>query len=107
MRPEVNQIGGPVVDLQGDVIGVTMARADRTRSFIMPAAAIENLLKKEASNPAVAQVRQQERGAAVRVEGSPPPHGRMVPEDTLRRHVGEMQRLLEMMDDELGAIDDR
>jgi len=107
MRPEVNQIGGPVVDLKGNVVGITMARADRTRSFIMPSAAIEELLKKEAANPAVAQVRQQERGAAVRVEGSPPPQGKMVPEDALRRHVSEMQHLLEAMDEELGAIDDR
>ena len=57
MRPKPNQIGGPVVDLKGRVIGITMARADRTRSFVMPAAAVEELLKKEAGNPAIAQVR--------------------------------------------------
>jgi S1-C subfamily serine protease len=51
MRPKPNQIGGPVVDLQGRVIGITMARADRTRSFVMPAAAIEELLQKEAQDP--------------------------------------------------------
>ena len=51
MRPKPNQIGGPVVDLKGRVIGITMARADRTRSFVMPAAAVVDLLKKEARKP--------------------------------------------------------
>ena len=41
MRPNPDQIGGPVVDLKGRVVGVTMARADRTRSFVMPSAAVE------------------------------------------------------------------
>ena len=46
MRPKPNQVGGPVVDLQGRVLGITMARADRTRSFVMAAASVVDLLKK-------------------------------------------------------------
>ena len=53
MRPQPDQIGGPVVDLQGRVIGITIARADRTRSFVMPAAAVQELLKKEPVDPSL------------------------------------------------------
>jgi serine protease Do len=107
MRPKPNQIGGPVVDLKGRVVGITMARADRTRSFVMPAGAVVELLKKEASDPALAQVRKEEelpmpaRGKASR--------GRMIPggEDRLRRHLGDMQRLMDHMREEMQALEDR
>jgi hypothetical protein len=45
---------------EGRVVGITMARADRTRSFVMPAAAIQELLKTDATDPALAQVAQVE-----------------------------------------------
>ncbi len=111
MRVAPNQVGGPVVDLKGRVLGITMARADRTRSFVMPAAAVENLLKQESANPALAQVRQDEEerpmpavGRRVprdRSGGSPPP----LTQERLRRHLSDMQRLMEFMQEEMDSLE--
>jgi serine protease Do len=106
MRPKPNQIGGPVVDLKGRVIGITMARADRTRSFVMPAAAVESLLKKEAGNPAIAQVRGPGEQAQLPTRGAAA-RGRAGAgsEDRLRRHLNDMQRLMEHMRLEMEALE--
>ena len=37
LRVGREQCGGPVVDLDGNVVGIGIARADRTRSFVIPA----------------------------------------------------------------------
>lgn len=111
MRPKPNQIGGPVVDLKGRVVGITMARADRTRSFVMPAAAVIDLLKKEAGNPAVAQVRGVDEQAQLPTRNAGTP--RVVPrarsqagtEDRLRRHLSDMERLMEHMRSEMEALE--
>lgn len=42
LRP--NQCGGPVVDLDGHVVGLNIARAGRTESFLVPAAIIQPLI---------------------------------------------------------------
>ncbi len=108
MRPKPNQIGGPVVDLQGRIIGITMARADRTRSFVMPAAAVVELLKKEAGNPATAQVRQEMKEPAMPTRGNAP-RGRSIPggEERMRRHLTDMQRLMDHMREEMDGIEER
>ena len=107
MRPKTNQVGGPVVDLQGHVIGISVARADRTRSFVMPAAAVTELLKKDPTSPQVAQVRKDAdeeplpptRGK--RARGKFIPHG----EDRMRRHLSDMQKLMDYMREELNALE--
>lgn len=106
MRPKPNQVGGPVVDLKGRVVGITMARADRTRSFVMPAAAVEALLKKEAGNPAIAQVRGPGEQAQLPTRGAAP-RGRAAAggEDRMRRHLNDMQRLMEHMRMEMEALE--
>lgn len=110
MRPKPNQIGGPVVDLKGRAIGITMARADRTRSFVMPAAAVEALLKKEAGNPAIAQVRGDKEQAQLPTRGfaapETAPRGRSMPGDPerMRRHLNDMQRLMEHLRSEMDAL---
>jgi serine protease Do len=108
MRPKPNQVGGPVVDLQGRVLGITMARADRTRSFVMPAAAVVDLLKKEAGNPAMAQVRQEEKEVPATPRGNAK-RGRAMPggEDRMRRHLGDMQRLMDHLRLEMEALEER
>jgi S1-C subfamily serine protease len=106
MRPKPDQIGGPVVNLQGKVIGITMARADRTRSFIMPSAAVEELLKKPAQDPAIAQAHQAKERAEVPVTRITPPGGmRPGGEDRMRRHLSEMQRLMEFMREEMDSLE--
>ena len=108
MRPKVNQIGGPVVDLQGHVLGITVARADRTRSFIMPAAAVVNLLKKDGGDPALAQVRTAEEETQLPTRGGMTPRGRAIPggEERMRRHLTDMQRLMNSLRDEMEGIEE-
>ncbi|MEI7911075.1 MAG: PDZ domain-containing protein [Verrucomicrobiota bacterium] len=110
MRPDPNQIGGPVVDLHGRVVGITMARADRTRSFVMPSAAVTSLLDRKPLEPA--QVRAAApvaRGLAAgeRPEQTAPQLPGLVPAnpERLRRHVDDMQRLLERMREEMQQLD--
>ena len=108
MRPKPNQIGGPVVDLEGRVIGLTVARADRTRSFVMPAAAVMNLLEKKAEDPELAQVRN-EAEAPVAARG-PAPRGQAAPgggEERMRRHLTDMQRLMDHLAEEMEGIEER
>jgi serine protease Do len=112
MRPKPNQIGGPVVNLKGEVLGITLARADRTRSFVMPAAAVEALLKKEAGNPANAQARDEAKEPRMANRGDVPPNARprerAVPsEERMRRHLSDMQRLMEHLQEEMEALQQR
>lgn len=107
MKPKPNQIGGPVVNLKGETVGITIARADRTRSFVMPATAVVSLLKKDAENPALAQVRSEESQASLptRGEGRQP---RNMPggEDRMRRHLSDMQRLMDHLREEMDGLED-
>jgi len=107
MRPRPDQIGGPVVDLKGRVVGITMARADRTRSFVMPAAAIVKLLEAEPQDPALAKVRTPEEPMPMAVRRMAEPRGAQPQpgtEDRLRRHLGEMQRLMDFMREEMETL---
>jgi serine protease Do len=109
MRPRPDQIGGPVVDLKGRVVGITMARADRTRSFVMPAAAIVKLLEAEPQDPALAKVRTPEEPVPMAVRRMAAPRGAQPQpgtEDRLRRHLGEMQRLMDFMREEMENLGD-
>lgn len=106
MRIGTDQVGGPVVDLQGRVLGITLARADRTRSFVMPAAAIEELLKKDPQDPALARVRNDNDTPAFPVRDATP-HGRVQPAnpERMREHLSEMQRLMDFMLEEMDALE--
>ena len=41
---EPNEVGGPVVDLKGHVVGMNIARSGRIECFAIPSAAIERLV---------------------------------------------------------------
>lgn len=108
MRLDPEQVGGPVVDLKGHVIGISIARADRTRSFIMPADAVVEMLEGgQPIDPSVAGVRDDENLARVsnqgRIRGVPAP--RRSPR-ALRNHFEEMQQLMEFMDEEIRALEE-
>jgi serine protease Do len=108
MRPKPNQVGGPVVDLQGRVMGITMARADRTRSFVMPSAAVVELLKQDAEDPELALATPDpETEEAPLQAGGPAPQGRMIPggEERMMRHLSDMQRLMDHMRDEMEGLE--
>ena len=110
MCPDPNQIGGPVVDLQGRVVGITMARADRTRSFVMPSAAVLRLLESRPIEPSMVRAVPPElsgmRGGNRRGEGAPIEPG-LVPgdPDRMRRHLEDMQRLRQRMREEMGRLE--
>jgi S1-C subfamily serine protease len=111
MRVRTDQVGGPVVDLQGRVLGITLARADRTRSFIMPAAAVEELLKKDPQDPAQALVRNDDENPELPVRRPVPrivpPPGNMRPgnPERMRQHLSEMQRLMDFMREEMQDLE--
>lgn len=106
MRLAPNQTGGPVVDLQGNVIGITLARTDRTRSFFMPAEDIVAMLERKASDPLVAKTRRE--------TAAPPlpekrPEAPQLPRLSRRRvlgHLAEMKALMDYMDEEIQALEE-
>jgi serine protease Do len=106
MRPQPDQIGGPVVDLKGQVVGITVARADRTRSFIMPAAAVQKLLQQKPGDPALAKTHQPDDAPSMSVRRRAA-QGRQPAGDPelMRRHMTEMQRLMEHMREEMDRLD--
>jgi serine protease Do len=110
MRLRTDQIGGPVVNLDGDVVGITIARADRTRSFVMSATGLRELLKKPGLDPSIAKVREEENPAmSVRGRIVPPPGpGRMMPgnPERMRQHLSEMQRLMDFMREEMESLEE-
>jgi len=42
---EVNAMGGPVVDLQGNLVGVNIAKADRVSTYAIPVSLIDRILQ--------------------------------------------------------------
>ncbi|MFU8893755.1 MAG: PDZ domain-containing protein [Luteolibacter sp.] len=116
MRPLPNQVGGPVVDLQGRVIGITLARAGRTRSYVMPASAVIAVLQTAPEDPELAGVRiaaaQQDEPRqgiqAPRAMPAPSPapgRGNAPGPERLGRHLADMQRLLELMGQEMDSLE--
>ncbi len=125
MSPNPNQIGGPVVDLQGRVLGITIARADRTRSFVMPAGPLVKLLGTSPVAPSKLQDKVDVAANSARprivppAAPSDPQHGPgngggpgdqidpLQQAQRLSRHVAEMQRLLDYMREEMRGIEER
>ena len=117
MQLNRGRCGGPVVDLDGNVIGVAIARADRTRSFIIPSAHLTDLLAKDPVTPeeaqAIAEAEAEELQSALNEAMPPRQQGapRAVPiepgaADRLRRHLEDMDRLMERMRAEMEGIEE-
>jgi S1-C subfamily serine protease len=98
MRPNPDQIGGPVVDLKGRVVGITMARADRTRSFIMPSAAVVKLLSAKPTDPALV------RAAPAAPRLGPGGMRQGIAPDRMRRHSEDSRRLMEQIQEQLEEL---
>lgn len=109
MRLKTDQMGGPVVNLDGEVVGITIARADRTRSFVLSSAGLRDLLTKPAQDPSVAKIREDEP-PQLRARVVPPhgPHGRAIPgsPERMRQHLSEMQRLMDFMREEMEGLEE-
>jgi serine protease Do len=111
MRPNPDQIGGPVVNLKGQVVGITMARADRTRSFIMPSAAVLSMLANQPADPATVAALPKEQpgppGGMARGQRGQLPPGSAPPEpDRLRRHADEMRQLMDRLREEFEQMEE-
>lgn len=115
MKPLPNQIGGPVVDLKGRTVGITLARAGRTRSYVMPASAVAALLRTEPENPQQAQARMQAERESGIAAAQPTPDFLPAPQpapgrgkgpapERLERHLSDVQRLLDLMRQEMNAL---
>jgi serine protease Do len=112
MKIQANQIGGPVVDLEGRVVGITMARADRTRTYIMGGAAIEDLLKKKSDTVAEARTKTEKLMAELAQQNRamlPEMRRQAKPRDLprTRRHLSDLQRLLGRANRELDDLERR
>jgi hypothetical protein len=76
----------------------------------MPAAAIQELLKSDATDPAIAQVARVDATPDMPQRRMVAPQRRMVPqgqggEERLRQHLTEMQRLMDFMREEMDALE--
>lgn len=112
MKIKADQIGGPVVDLQGRVVGITMARADRTRTYIMGSAAVIDLFKKKTDTVAEARTKtellKKELAEQNRVM-IPEMRRQAKPRDLprMRRHLSDIERLLGRANRELDDLGPR
>lgn len=60
LNPE--ECGGPVLDLQGQVVGITAARAGRIRSYVIPAETIVAMLQRKPVEESLAKVKSVQPG---------------------------------------------
>lgn len=112
MKIKSDQIGGPVVDLQGRVVGITMARADRTRTYIMGSEALLELLKSKADTLAEARKKNEKLKAELAEQNRamiPDMRRQAKPRDLprTRRHLSDLERLLGRANRELDDLGQR
>jgi len=116
LRVGREQCGGPIVDLDGNFVGIGIARADRTRSFVIPAKHVVDLLAREPVTPEVAQAAMEEEQQARRQQvGQNLPRDQRVPRaipappgaaENLRQHLEEMERLMDRMRAEMEGLNE-
>jgi serine protease Do len=108
MALEPEKMGGPVTDLKGDAVGLVIARADRTKSFVIPAATIGSLLKTPPTDPSV----------AARNMASAMPFRREIPQmdapqmddetaQRIRGQLGQMRQMMLRMQEEMEQLNGR
>ncbi|MDX1680787.1 MAG: PDZ domain-containing protein [Akkermansiaceae bacterium] len=108
LRP--NRVGGPVVNLKGEVIGISVARADRTRSFLISAPAVRDMLAEEGKDPEIAMrelqtERQAPAQAALQPRGGAPIPANPPSAAQLESHLKELRALLQTFDTEMEALE--
>ncbi len=103
LNPE--ECGGPVVDLQGNVIGLTVARAGRIRSYVIPASTIVSMLQRKPIAENLAKVKTAEEGPKLATNRAVRPRLNREDKDRLRARMKEMQQYLRQLDEEIGALE--
>ncbi|MBK1830999.1 PDZ domain-containing protein [Verrucomicrobiaceae bacterium R5-34] len=117
MAIEPNDAGGPVVDLEGRVIGVSIARGSRIKTFIIPTTTVLDVLatKPEPYRPGmVTELNQQLAGNNQVTRRSTPNarNRRVLPETDddpmgrVRKHLREIERNHDSTEESLRAIED-
>ncbi len=94
MQIDPEDCGAPVVDLQGRLVGIAVARAGRIKTFIIPTVSIRNLLTSEPAKLRVGELAG--RAQPVEREANNDPEG---PFDVMRRKMEEMQRLMQEIEE--------
>lgn len=112
MKIQNNQVGGPVVDLEGKIVGITLARADRTRTYLMSGAAVNEILKGKSETVAEARAKMElkrQRLADQRRQLMPRMRVPQKPMDRERaeRHMSDLERLLGRINRELETLEGR
>jgi hypothetical protein len=98
--------------LEGRVVGITMARADRTRTYIMGSAAVMDLLKKKTDTIAEARAKTEKLRTELAEqtrEIMPEMPREAKPRDLprMRRHLSDIERLLGRANRELDDLGQR
>lgn len=109
MQIQANKVGGPVADLAGNIVGITMARADRTRTYIMGSAALLDVLKGKADTveDALAKAEEKKQQLAEQRRLLLPKMREMAkPRDAqrMRRHLSDVERLNERLSREMDIL---
>ena len=100
--------------LDGNLVGIGIARADRTRSFVVPAKYVIELLARQPVSLEVAQAAMEEEQQARRQQvGQNLPRDQRAPRaipappgaaENLRQHLEEMERLMDRMRAEMDGL---
>lgn len=110
MQIKANKVGGPVADLRGNIVGITMARADRTRTYIMGSATVMELLKQKTDSVEQALAKAEEKKQQLAEQRRAllskltPQQGKPRDAQRMRRHLGDVERLNERLDREMDML---
>lgn len=103
LNPE--ECGGPVLDLQGNVVGIMAARAGRIRSYVISSSAIEEMLKRQPVAESMARVKKDEPGPKLAGSRESRPRLNREQMQRLRARMKEMDNLMRELDWEMNQID--
>jgi hypothetical protein len=103
LNPE--ECGAPVIDVEGRVIGMAIARSGRVRSYVISAAQLSEMMKRPGVAPAVAKVRQAERGPELARNRAVMPRLNREQMQGMRARMLEMKRFMRELDEEILDLD--
>lgn len=103
LNPE--ECGGPVLDLQGEVVGIVAARAGRIRSYVIPSETIVAMLQRKPVDAMLAKVKTPEPEPQLSRNREVRPRLNRSDMERMRARMKEMQQLMRQLDEELGGLD--
>lgn len=112
MKIQKNQLGGPVVDLEGRIVGISLARADRTRTYVMGSEALKQVLAgpRDSVDEALAKLAENERMLAARNRAIMPNRQRSMERAPSMRdrqsQLEDLARLSGLLDFELEELEE-